>query len=76
MDGVITDTTRDLVRDLVAKHNIPVSSVNGTIEAVASAAGLEVKGEVSERSVGRIMLEADVAATVQLADEITRSKGM
>ncbi|KAH7890481.1 hypothetical protein F5I97DRAFT_1973003 [Phlebopus sp. FC_14] len=76
MDGVITDTTRDLVHDLVAKHNVPVSSVNGTIEAVASAAGLEVKGEVSERSVGRIMLEADVAATVQLADEITRSKGI
>ncbi|KAH7887113.1 hypothetical protein F5I97DRAFT_2073639 [Phlebopus sp. FC_14] len=76
MDGVITDTTRDLVCDLVAKHNVPVSSVNGTIEAVASAAGLEVKGEVSERSIGRIMLEADVAATVQLADEITRSKGV
>lgn len=73
--GVITDTTRDLVSNLVANWNVPVSSVEATINAVASAAGLEVNGKVSPRSIGRVMLEGDVAATVQLVDKMVKAKG-
>ncbi|KAF9234477.1 hypothetical protein BU15DRAFT_65655 [Melanogaster broomeanus] len=55
--GIITDEARDMVRELVAIHDVPVSSVNGVVEAVSCAAGLEVRGSLSVRSVGRIMLE-------------------
>ncbi|KAF9237833.1 hypothetical protein BU15DRAFT_62857 [Melanogaster broomeanus] len=67
--GIITDEARDMVRELVAIHDVPVLSVNGVVEAVSCAAGLEVRGSLSVRSVGRIMLEGDVAATVQMVDE-------
>ncbi|KAF9231631.1 hypothetical protein BU15DRAFT_68173 [Melanogaster broomeanus] len=73
--GIITDEARDMVRELVAIHDVPVLSVNGVVEAVSCAAGLEVRGSLSVRSVGRIMLEGDVAATVQMVDEVTKAKG-
>ncbi|KAH7886418.1 hypothetical protein F5I97DRAFT_1880326 [Phlebopus sp. FC_14] len=74
--GVIAEPVRDMVRDLVAIHNVPVSGINGAIHAISSAAGMEVKGKLSERSIGRIMLEGDVAASVQLVDEVNQVQGV
>jgi hypothetical protein len=55
--GIITEASRDLVTDLVSLHNVPVSRVLSVIRAVAATDGVEVAGDISERSVGRIVLE-------------------
>ncbi|KAG1722317.1 hypothetical protein EDB19DRAFT_1835071 [Suillus lakei] len=74
--GVITDAARDMVRDLVAIHNLPVSSVNGAIATMSSVIGVDLEGTISEWSIGWIMKEASVAAQVQLVDEITQVEGI
>ncbi|KIK73452.1 hypothetical protein PAXRUDRAFT_20829 [Paxillus rubicundulus Ve08.2h10] len=48
---------------------------NGMIAAVSSAAGLEDHGKISKRSIGRIMLEGEVAESVQLVDEMSKAQG-
>src|SRR6266550_8117439 len=47
-----------MVRDLVAKLDVPVASVNGAINAVASALGVRVEGCASSHSICRIIGEA------------------
>ncbi|KAJ6631782.1 hypothetical protein B0H10DRAFT_2250129 [Mycena sp. CBHHK59/15] len=55
--GIITEASRELVTDLVSLHNVPVSRVLSVIRAVAATVGVQVDGDISERSVGRIVLE-------------------
>ncbi|KAF9221186.1 hypothetical protein BS17DRAFT_768932 [Gyrodon lividus] len=74
--GIILDAACDMVCELVAVHNVLVSRVNGTIAAVSSAARLEVHGEISKRSIGRIVLEGEVSASMQLVDEISNVQGI
>jgi len=74
-DGIITDASRSMVRDLVAKLDVPVASVNGAVNVVASALGVRVEGCASSRSIRRIIGEAGVAAEVQLVDEIRQAEG-
>ena len=74
--GVIMNKAHDMVQDLIAIHNIPVSRIEDTIHAIAATAGIEVEGSISERGIGQIMLEGEVAATVQLVDEISKAKGL
>ena len=73
--GDISDEARDMVRGLVAGNNVPVSQVSGVIKTVTAALGAEVKGEISTRSVARIMLEGDLAANIQLVDEAQQVQG-
>jgi len=73
--GAISDEARDMVRGLVAGNNVPVSQVSGVIKTVTAALGAEVKGEISTRSVARIMLEGDLAANIQLVDEAQQVHG-
>ena len=68
-DGVITDASRSMVRDLVAKLNVPIANVNGAVNTVAAALGVRVEGSASSRSIRRIVGEAGVAAEVQLVDQ-------
>ncbi|KIK80700.1 hypothetical protein PAXRUDRAFT_157974 [Paxillus rubicundulus Ve08.2h10] len=65
-----------MVLKLVAVHNVPVSHINGVIAAVSSAARSEVHEEISKRSIWRIMLEGEVAESVQLVDEISKVQGI
>ncbi|KAG2097956.1 uncharacterized protein F5147DRAFT_747409 [Suillus discolor] len=51
--GVITDAARDMVRDLVAIHNLPVLSVNGAIATMSSVIGVDLEGTI------RITLSSD-----------------
>lgn len=74
--GAITDASRSMVRDLVAKLDVPIASVNGAVNAVAAALGVTVEGSASSRSIRRIVGEAGVAAEVQLVDEIQKAEGM
>ncbi|KAI0055922.1 hypothetical protein BV25DRAFT_1842639 [Artomyces pyxidatus] len=73
-NGVVTDNTRALVRDLVA-IGVPSTHVGETIALTGRHLGVSVEGRVSERSISRIVLEGGVAATMQLGDEMTQVKG-
>lgn len=74
--GTITDASRSMVRDLVAALDVPISSVNGVIQTVATTLGVDVKGSTSSRSIRRIIGEAGIAAEAQLVDEISQTEGM
>jgi hypothetical protein len=73
--GVIRDGTRHIVRDLV-QLGVPMENVSSALEAVAQGLGMKVKGHVSTRSVGRIVLEGGVAAKLQLVHEIEQAEGV
>ena len=73
--GTITDASWSMVRDLVATLDVPISSVNGVIQTVATTLGVDVKGSTSSRSIRRIIGEAGVAAEAQLVDEISQTEG-
>ncbi|KAJ6548296.1 hypothetical protein B0H10DRAFT_2243088 [Mycena sp. CBHHK59/15] len=69
-NSVISAASRELVTDLVALHNVPVSRVLDVIKSMAQAVGVSVDGDISERSVGRIMLEGGIISQVQIIDEV------
>ncbi|KAJ7670665.1 hypothetical protein DFH06DRAFT_1369651 [Mycena polygramma] len=68
--GVITEASRELVTDLVSLHNVPVSRVLSVIRAVAATFGVAVDGDISDRSVGRIVLEGGLISQAQIVHEI------
>lgn len=72
--GVIPDTTRNLIRDLVSL-GLKVHQVRAVIEAVAGSAGVSVEGSISDRSVERIVLEGLVASELQVAVEGRDAEG-
>lgn len=73
--GIFTDNSRAMVRDLVAKLDVPIASVNSAIEVVANTMGVQVEGSVSSRTARRIVMEGGVAVETQLVDEIGQSRG-
>ncbi|KAG2114426.1 hypothetical protein DEU56DRAFT_748953, partial [Suillus clintonianus] len=74
--NIITDTVRDTICELVATHDVPVSSVRGVFGVIADCLGIAVEGDVSTRSIGRVLQEADVAANVQMVDEMMEVDGV
>ncbi|KAH9885777.1 hypothetical protein C8Q73DRAFT_814396 [Cubamyces lactineus] len=73
--GIIPDTTRNLIRDLIS-FGLKVDQVRKVIEAVAHTTGTVVKGDVSNRSVRRITLEGLVASQLQVAIESKNAEGI
>ncbi|KAG1722699.1 hypothetical protein EDB19DRAFT_1834886 [Suillus lakei] len=63
-------------KDLVANLDIPLRSINATINVVVEALGVEVEGDVSQRSIHWMVIEGGIAAETQLVDEITRARGI
>ncbi|KAJ7920022.1 hypothetical protein B0H13DRAFT_2319937 [Mycena leptocephala] len=64
--GIISETSRELVTDLVALHNVPVSKFLGVIKTVAQSIGATVAGSISDRSMGRVVLESGLIAQAQV----------
>jgi chromosome segregation ATPase len=73
--GIITEASRELVTDLVSLHNVPVSRVLSVIRAVAATVGVGIAGDISERSVGRIVLEGGLISQAQIVHEIQSAAG-
>ncbi|KAJ6601899.1 hypothetical protein DFH09DRAFT_1069447 [Mycena vulgaris] len=48
--GLISETSRELVTNLVALHNVPVLKVLGVIKTVAQTVGVTVDGNISEHN--------------------------
>ncbi|KAJ6616271.1 hypothetical protein B0H10DRAFT_1949298 [Mycena sp. CBHHK59/15] len=73
--GVISDAMCTCIRDLVA-GNVPVNNVSAIIWFVAEALNVNLVGDLSARSVGRVVKEGGVVAQLQLVDEIKLTKTM
>ncbi|KAF9233214.1 hypothetical protein BU15DRAFT_54211 [Melanogaster broomeanus] len=74
--NIITNTSRDMICELVANLDVPVASVQETIRTVANGLGVLVEGEISSRSVQRVVKEAEVAADIQMVEEIACAGGI
>ncbi|KAG2125847.1 hypothetical protein BD769DRAFT_1388296 [Suillus cothurnatus] len=72
---VIMDEVHDMICKLVAKHDIPVLSVQDIISAVANCLGIVVEGDINTHSIQHVLQEAEVAAEVQMVDKITQVDG-
>jgi len=68
--GVITDSSREMTRELVAECSVPVTRVNKVIRTVARGFGITVKDTVDKHSVSRILLEGELASEIQLVSEM------
>lgn len=77
-DGVVTDETRNIFLDLVAIEEVPANRVTHVFKRIAGAFGIEVEGDVSRRTVGRIAKEGGVASKLQIGKAVlgTSTKGM
>ena len=72
--GVVTPVAREMIRELSAL-NVAGTSVNAVIHTVGNWLGYKVEDAVSERTVGRIILEGGVAAKLQIVHEISSTEG-
>jgi tetrahydromethanopterin S-methyltransferase subunit F len=70
-----TSHTRALARALVLA-GCTQQQVGSVIETVARSIGVSVTGNISRRTVGRVILEGGVASKIQLGSEILGSQGM
>jgi chromosome segregation ATPase len=72
--GIFTEQARTMTRELV-KAGVPMEQVGSAVKAVAQGFGVNIKGNISARSVGRITLEGGIAAQLQLVHEIQHAPG-
>ncbi|KAJ3754315.1 hypothetical protein EV360DRAFT_86942 [Lentinula raphanica] len=74
--GVIPDDARDVFLDLVAMENVPANRVTHVFKRIAAVFGIEVEGDVSERSIGRILKEGGNASKLQFISVLNEAKGV
>lgn len=72
--GIIPDSARALIRDLITL-GVKVNQVGGIITTMAQASGVAVEGDISERSVSRIVGEGYLAAMMQIVEDVDRADG-
>ncbi|KAJ3766279.1 hypothetical protein FB446DRAFT_794262 [Lentinula raphanica] len=75
-NGTIPDNARDVFLDLVSVENVPLNKVARVVKRIASLFGIEVEGDVSRRSVGRIVNEGGLASKLQFIDALKDAKGV
>jgi hypothetical protein len=73
--GVILDSTRDLINDLVALDGVRLNKVVVVLKHVVGKLGIEVTGNTSDCSVCRIVKEGGATATMQFVEAVGTSKG-
>jgi len=73
--GVYKEDTRNLIRMLV-QSGCSRQHVGEIIHAVLRVAGITVKGDVSRRTISRVIQEGYYAAQVQLGYEMEKAKSM
>ncbi|KAJ3987892.1 hypothetical protein F5890DRAFT_1404170 [Lentinula detonsa] len=76
-DGqAIPDDARAILCDLVSIDAVPANKVECVFKHVAGALGIQVEGDVSRRSVGRIVKEGGNAANLQFGQAVLNAKGV
>ncbi|KAJ3755786.1 hypothetical protein EV360DRAFT_85587 [Lentinula raphanica] len=74
MNGIISDKARDVFIDLVAMENVPANRVTSVFKCSASMFGIEVEGEVSDRSIGQILKEGGNTSKLQFVSALGDAK--
>ncbi|KAJ7197444.1 hypothetical protein GGX14DRAFT_374928 [Mycena pura] len=74
--GVVPDSTRDMIADLVALDGVRPSKVVGVLKRIAAKLGIAVSGDASDRTVRRIVKEGGIAAQMQFVEAVGTSKGV
>ncbi|KAJ7149359.1 hypothetical protein C8R46DRAFT_916116 [Mycena filopes] len=74
--GVVPDSTRDMITDLVALDGVRPSKVVGVLKRIAEKLGIAVSGDVSDRTVRRAVKEGGVASKMQFVEAVGTSKGV
>jgi regulator of replication initiation timing len=74
--GVVPDSTRDMINDLVALDGVRPNKVIGVLKRIADKLGIEVTGKASDRTVRRIVKEGGVAPKMQFVEAVGTSKGL
>ena len=73
--GVYTEKTRGLIR-LLVQAGCSREHIGHIIHAIFNSAGISVKGNISRRTVSRVILEGYYAAQVQLGYEMKNAESM
>jgi len=73
--GAYTEDTRNLIR-LLVKSGCSRDCVSEIIRAVLKSAGITMIGNVSQRTVSRVITEGYYAAQIQLGYEMQNAKSM
>ncbi|KAJ3842432.1 hypothetical protein F5878DRAFT_529862 [Lentinula raphanica] len=74
--GVIPDHIRDTICDLVALDNVPAQSCVDAFKRITVGLGFDIEGNVSERSVNRIVKEGGVAAKLHVVESFQQAEGI
>jgi chromosome segregation ATPase len=72
--GVITDTSRAIMRDLVAL-GVKAKTVNATVDCIAGHLGTTIDGKFTSRSTRRAVIEGGVASNMQIGEEMKHGDG-
>jgi hypothetical protein len=75
-NGVIKDSVRETIADLVGIENVPAKSCFRIFKKCANSTGTEVIGTWSRRSIPRIMHETVEAAEILIIERVLDSMGM
>ncbi|KAJ7474992.1 hypothetical protein FB451DRAFT_1034862 [Mycena latifolia] len=74
--GVIPDSTRDMINDLVALDGVRPNKVVRVLKRIAEKLGVTVTGDAFDRSVRRIVKEGGIASQMQFVEAVGPSKGV
>ncbi|KAJ6578287.1 hypothetical protein B0H19DRAFT_1230087 [Mycena capillaripes] len=66
--GVVPDSTRDTINDLVALDGVRPNKVIGVLKGIAGRLGIGVRGNASDRTVQRIVKEGGVVSQMQFVE--------
>lgn len=72
--GVITDTSRAIMRDLVAL-GVKAKTVNATVDCIAGHLGTTIDGKFTSRSTRQAVIEGGVASNMQIGEEMKHGDG-
>ncbi|KAK7007245.1 hypothetical protein R3P38DRAFT_2554211, partial [Favolaschia claudopus] len=75
-DGVIPDSARDMINNLVALDGVRPNKVVSVLRRIAEKLGITVVGNASDRSIRRIVKEGGVASTLQFFEAVGTAKGV
>ncbi|KAJ7776084.1 hypothetical protein B0H14DRAFT_3508317 [Mycena olivaceomarginata] len=71
--GVVPDSTRDMINDLVALDGVRPNKVVGVLKRIAGKLGIGVTGNISDRTARRIVKEGGVASRMQFVEAVGTS---
>ncbi|KIM77638.1 hypothetical protein PILCRDRAFT_11892 [Piloderma croceum F 1598] len=74
--GVFKEEVREMTRDLMSICRVPLAWVNSVIHVVARGLGIIVEDSIDKLSALHITLEGQVAADMQLVNEIHTAGGL